>query len=71
MKKPTLILALSICSGIAALGGCGQKGPLYLPVRPAAVSTPKPAAPAEAPKATAASASALEEKSDALAAPQK
>ncbi|MFZ6750660.1 LPS translocon maturation chaperone LptM [Undibacterium sp. Ren11W] len=71
MKKPTLILALSICSGIAALSGCGQKGPLYLSVRPTAVSAPKPAAPAEAPKATAASASTIEEKSDEIAVPQK
>jgi predicted small lipoprotein YifL len=74
LKKPTLILSLSICAGIAALSGCGQKGPLYMPVRPAPLSTPKPAAtpaPAETPMATAASGSVSEEKSAEIAQPKK
>jgi predicted small lipoprotein YifL len=43
LKKSTLILALAICSSITAISGCGQKGPLYLPVKPIQASTPKPA----------------------------
>ncbi|QJQ07668.1 lipoprotein [Undibacterium piscinae] len=54
LKKSTLILALAICSSAAALSGCGQKGPLYLPVKPIQASTPKPA-PAPAPISSAAS----------------
>jgi predicted small lipoprotein YifL len=73
LKKPTLILTLSLCAGIAALSGCGQKGPLYMPTRPAPLSTPKPAAtpvPAETATATTASAGVSEEKKSELA-PQK
>jgi predicted small lipoprotein YifL len=59
LKKSTLILTLGICAGMTSLSGCGQKGPLYLPVRPAPLSTAKPAA---ASLPAAGSASVLEEK---------
>lgn len=40
-------LLLPFCLAIAALAGCGNKGPLVLPSQPAASSTTvKPAAPA-------------------------
>jgi len=44
-------VALAALVFLAALGGCGQKGPLYLPDKNAAVVT-RPAAPAAAPPAT-------------------
>ena len=34
---------------LALLGGCGQKGPLYLPDKGGAVVTPPPATPGAAP----------------------
>jgi len=40
-------LLLPFCLALAALAGCGNKGPLVLPSQPAAASTTvKPAAPA-------------------------
>ncbi|WP_329741932.1 LPS translocon maturation chaperone LptM [Dyella sp. A6] len=46
------VLLLPFCLATAALAGCGNKGPLYLPTRPA------PAAPAVTSSAPAAAASA-------------
>jgi len=44
VKYSSLVFALVVS---AALGGCGQRGPLYLPAPdPAARSTPAPATPA-------------------------
>ena len=43
--RSLLLVALA-----ALLGGCGQKGPLYLPDKPAAIVTPAPAASAPAPQ---------------------
>ena len=37
---------------LALLGGCGQKGPLYLPDKGGAVVTPAPAAPGATPAPT-------------------
>ncbi|TAL82676.1 MAG: sugar transporter [Rhodanobacter sp.] len=42
-----LILLLSLSLSAAFLGGCGQKGPLVLPTRPAAAAA-APASPAAA-----------------------
>ncbi|MDW2981216.1 MAG: lipoprotein [Rhodanobacter sp.] len=40
-------LLLPLCLALAALAGCGNKGPLVLPSQPAAASTTvKPATPA-------------------------
>ncbi|HTN65724.1 MAG TPA: lipoprotein [Burkholderiaceae bacterium] len=38
-------LALSVAVLCSLLAGCGQKGPLYMPVRPAAATTPMPPKP--------------------------
>jgi predicted small lipoprotein YifL len=37
-----LILPLALASTVAALSGCGQKGPLFMPPPPAASATAKP-----------------------------
>jgi predicted small lipoprotein YifL len=41
-----------LLAAVALLGGCGQKGPLYLPDKPAAVVTPAAAPPGAAPVTT-------------------
>jgi len=46
---PGVPAALALCASLS-LGGCGQKGPLYLPDRPAQ-TVPAPAAGAAAPTA--------------------
>jgi len=60
---------------VALLGGCGQKGPLYLPDKPAAIVTPPPPPPAAVPPgatpAPAASAPAPQEAPAAPAGPKK
>ena len=38
-------MALSAAALCSLLAGCGQKGPLYIPVRPAPAATPVPAKP--------------------------
>jgi predicted small lipoprotein YifL len=38
LKKRTLISGFAIAGSIALLSACGQKGPLYLPVKPAQAS---------------------------------
>jgi len=49
------ILLLPLCVAIAALSGCGNKGPLFMPPKPTAPAAAKPApAPAPAPSSTAA-----------------
>jgi len=48
MRRPIL---LPFCLAAFALAGCGNKGPLYLPARPA---VPAPATTAPAPASTAA-----------------
>ncbi|MEV8521106.1 lipoprotein [Dyella marensis] len=47
------ILLLPLCVAIAALSGCGNKGPLFMPPKPTAPAAAKPA-PAPAPSSTAA-----------------
>ena len=47
------ILLLPLCVAVAALSGCGNKGPLFMPPKPAAPAAAKPA-PAPAPSSTAA-----------------
>jgi polar amino acid transport system substrate-binding protein len=54
---------------VALLGGCGQKGPLYLPDKGGAVVTPPPAAPA--PGATPAPAQSAPAPQDTSATPPK
>jgi len=50
MRLARLVL---LAAGAALLGGCGQKGPLYLPDKGAAVVTPPPpAAPGSMPVTT-------------------
>jgi predicted small lipoprotein YifL len=44
------LLLLPLCSALALLAGCGNKGPLYLP-KPAPAATVHPAAPAAKPAA--------------------
>jgi predicted small lipoprotein YifL len=46
-----IILPIVLAAGTAALTGCGNKGPLYLPPPPAAgaTATPQAAHPAPAP----------------------
>ncbi|MDR6937522.1 lipoprotein [Luteibacter sp. 3190] len=39
-----LILPLALASTLAALSGCGQKGPLFMPPPPPASATAAPAA---------------------------
>lgn len=39
-----LILPLALATTVAALSGCGQKGPLFMPPPPAASATAKPQA---------------------------
>jgi predicted small lipoprotein YifL len=39
-----LILPLALASTVAALSGCGQKGPLFMPPPPAATAKLQPAA---------------------------
>jgi diaminopimelate decarboxylase len=55
MRRP--ILLLPSCLAALAIAGCGNKGPLYLPARPAPATTaPAPAgtvAPAASASATA------------------
>lgn len=48
-----LVVSATLAIGIALLSGCGQKGPLVLPARPAS-STPASAASVATPAATAA-----------------
>jgi predicted small lipoprotein YifL len=51
MRRSILLLAL--CAATAALSGCGNKGPLFMPPpKPTPAQTAKPAAPA--PSSTAA-----------------
>jgi predicted small lipoprotein YifL len=38
LKKTTRISNVALAASIAILSACGQKGPLYLPVKPAQVS---------------------------------
>jgi len=67
--RSLLLVALA-----ALLGGCGQKGPLYLPDKPAAIVTPPPppaAVPPGATPAPAASAPAPQEAPAAPAGPKK
>lgn len=45
------ILLLPACLVFAALSGCGNKGPLYMPPRPALAPAPAKPAPAPAPAA--------------------
>jgi predicted small lipoprotein YifL len=47
--RPTRFVLLV---AVALLGGCGQKGPLYLPDKNAAVVTPSAAPPGAAPVTT-------------------
>lgn len=52
-----VVSASLLLLGIGLLAGCGQKGPLYLPTRPAAPATSAPATAASAARpATAATA---------------
>ena len=46
-------LAAAAGAATLALSGCGQKGPLYLPEKGAAVVRPSPATPAAAPQTPA------------------
>jgi predicted small lipoprotein YifL len=39
LKKSPLISNLTLACCVALLGACGQKGPLYLPVKPIQTST--------------------------------
>jgi predicted small lipoprotein YifL len=48
------ILLLPLCFTVAVIAGCGNKGPLYLPPKPALKPAPAPAAPAPAHISTAA-----------------
>ncbi|MDY7573328.1 LPS translocon maturation chaperone LptM [Actimicrobium sp. CCI2.3] len=49
-----LFFSALILTGGIVLGGCGQRGPLTLPVRPTAISTtPTPPAPSIKPPAPA------------------
>jgi predicted small lipoprotein YifL len=41
-SRPTLLTLFFTV--IVAISACGQKGPLYLPVKPPAISTPYPIA---------------------------
>jgi predicted small lipoprotein YifL len=50
MRRPALIAALLLG---ALLGGCGQKGPLYLPDKGGKVATPPPPASGSAPAQSA------------------
>ena len=41
---PSIVAVVATVILASLLGGCGQKGPLFLPVKPEAISTPaKPA----------------------------
>jgi predicted small lipoprotein YifL len=42
VRRPTLLLLLGVL-GVASLGACGQKGPLYLPDPAAQPAEPAPA----------------------------
>ncbi|MGN6788273.1 MAG: LPS translocon maturation chaperone LptM [Rhodanobacteraceae bacterium] len=55
MRRRVLVFASLLLLGIGVLAGCGQKGPLFLPAKPAA---PASAASAAAPSASAAPAPA-------------
>ncbi|WP_394778111.1 lipoprotein [Undibacterium sp.] len=49
MKTHTLIPATALILVLGSLSACGQKGPLYMPKKPAGVATSKPAQPAVTP----------------------
>lgn len=61
MNAKVFVLTVAAAAFVAGVGGCGKKGPLYLP---------KPAAPASAPAADNAAASAPE-KSPPANSPEK
>ena len=46
LKKTTRISTFALAASVALLSACGQKGPLYLPVKPAQVSPVEIQAPA-------------------------
>jgi len=56
---------------LALLGGCGQKGPLYLPDKGGAVVTAPPAAPCAAPGAAPAQSAPTPQDTPATAPPKK
>ncbi|HTD03205.1 MAG TPA: lipoprotein [Undibacterium sp.] len=50
--------AVALCLALGSLTACGQKGPLYLPKKPAGIATGNPAPATSAPSGAPADASA-------------